>query len=313
MANGDNIHLAERYSDKVAERFKMKSLATGFTNRDYSWTGVKTLKIYSIPTVALEDYGRHSEILAAATAGTGSTITDAGVSRYGHIRDLEDTIQTAQVTQDKSFTFAIDKGDKMDSMNVRDAGKALRREIDEVIVPTQDKYTFTQIARGALLNDGTTASDGTTKNTVGEGSLAVNTVYAAFLAGQTALDNLLVPAGGRVAAVNASTLALLKQSDAFVKASEIGQKMLINGQVGEVDGVKIVKVPDRYLPSTCQFIITHPSVTVKAEKLADYKIHVNPPFLSGNLVEGRVYYDAIVIDAKKDGIYAHFETKPASL
>jgi len=295
MAYGDNIHLATKYSSKVAERFKLQSLATGFTNRDYDWTGVKTLKVYSIPTVALSDYGKHSAVLAAASAGS-----NVGTSRYGALTDLGDSVQELQVSQDKSFTFIIDKGDKMDSMNVRDAGKALRREIDEVIVPTEDKYIFSKMGSAAASN-----------SNIGTGALSTSNAYEKFLAGQTALDNNLVPAGGRVAAVNATTLALLKQDDAFVKASEIGQKMLINGQVGEIDGVKIVKVPDNYLPSGCQFIITHPSVTVKAEKLADYKIHTNPPFISGNLVEGRVYYDAFVLDAKKDGVYAHYTSAPS--
>ena len=121
----------------------MKSLATGFTNRDYNWTGVKTLWVYSIPTVPLSNYGRHDAVLGAATSG------NVGVSRYGALTDLQDTAQELTVTQDKGFTFIIDKGDKMDSMNVRDAGKALKREIDEVIVPTEDKYVFQKIAESA--------------------------------------------------------------------------------------------------------------------------------------------------------------------
>lgn len=272
------VNLAEKYSAKVAERFKMKSLATGFTNSDYNWEGVKTLSVYSIPTVALSDYDR-----------------TASSSRYGTPSELQDTVQTMQVSQDKGFTFIIDKGNKIDSMNVRDAGKALRREIDEVIVPTEDKYVFGKIAQAAVAN-----------SNVGTGSLTKANAYEKFLAGQTALDNALVPAAGRIAAVNASTLALLKQDSAFVLASDMGQKIKINGVIGELDGVKIVKVPDNYLPTNCQFIITHPSVTVKAEKIKDYKIHDNPPGISGNLVEGRVYYDAFVLDAKKDGAYAHY-------
>lgn len=292
MAKGDlGYNLAEKYSDKVAERFKMQSLATGFTNRDYNWTGVKTLWVYSIPTVALSNYGRH-----------GGLFGSSGASRYGSITDLQDTAQELTVSQDKSFTFVIDKGDKMDSMNVRDAGKALRREIDEVIVPTQDKYTFAKLGSAAVANSMSATA-----------SLTKANAYEKFLAGQAALDNKNVPAGGRIAAVNATTLALLKQDSAFVLASEMGQKIKINGVVGEIDGVKIVKVPDNYLPTNCAFIITHPSVTVKAEKLADYKIHTDPPFISGNLVEGRVYYDAFVLDAKKDGIYAHYTSAPASL
>ena len=261
----------------------MKSLATGFTNSDYNWEGVKTLSVYSIPTVALSDYNR-----------------EASSSRYGTPSELQDTVQTMQVSQDKGFTFIIDKGNKIDSMNVRDAGKALRREIDEVIVPTEDKYVFGKIAQGAIA-----------ANNYGTGALSKANAYEKFLAGQTALDNNLVPATGRIAAVNASTLALLKQDSAFVLASEMGQKIKINGVVGELDGVKIVKVPDNYLPTNCQFIITHPSVTVKAEKIKDYKIHDNPPGISGNLVEGRVYYDAFVLDAKKDGIYAHYTSASA--
>lgn len=289
MADKDwGVNLASKYSDKVAERFKMKSLATGFTNREYNWTGVKSLYVYSIQTVALEDYNRERNVLG----GTG-------LSRYGTLKDLQDQAQEMIVTQDKSFTFVIDKGDKMDSMNVRDAGKALRREIDEVIVPTEDKYVFWKLAKSAETNNNYNTGAGNQK------ALDIDTAYAAFLAGQTALDNKLVPAGGRIAAVNASTLALLKQDDGFIKASDMAQKMLINGQVGELDGVKIVKVPDNYLPSNVAFIITHPSVTVKAEKLADYKIHNNPPFISGNLVEGRVYYDAFVLNAKQNGIYAY--------
>ena len=267
----------------------MKSLATGFTNRDYNWTGVKTLWVYSIPTVPLSDYGRHSEVLADASSG------NAGTSRYGALTDLQDTAQELTVSQDKSFTFIIDNGDMMDSMNVRHAGKALKREIDEVIVPTEDKYVFNKLATAAVAN-----------SQYGTGSLTKSNAYEKFLAGQTALDNDLVPAGGRIAAVNATTLALLKQDPSFVLASEMGQKIKVNGVVGEIDGVKIVKVPDNYLPTNCQFIITHPSVTVKAEKLADYKIHTDPPFISGNLVEGRIYYDAFVLDAKKDGVYAHY-------
>lgn len=278
-------NLAEKYSDKVAERFKMKSLATGFTNREYNWTGVKTLWVYSIQTVALQNYARH-----------GGLFGSSGASRYGTLADLQDEAQELQVTQDKSFTFVIDKGDKMDSMNVRDAGKALRREIDEVIVPTEDRYVFHKLASAAYTNGNVNST---------KQALTKSTAYEAFLAGQTALDNKLVPAGGRIAAVNASTLALLKQDDGFIKASDMAQKMLINGQVGELDGVKIVKVPDNYLPSNVSFVITHPSVTVKAEKLADYKIHQDPPFISGNLVEGRVYYDAFVLNAKKDGVYAY--------
>jgi len=272
------VNLAEKYASKVDERFKLKSLTEAFINRDYTWEGVKTIHVYSIPTVALNDYNRA-----------------ASSNRYGSPAELEDTVADYQLSQDKGFTFIIDKGNNVDSMNVRGAGKALQREIDEVIVPTKDAYRLRKIAQGAVGNGGYASA-----------SVNASNAYAKFLDGQKYLDNNKVPLAGRVAAVSATFYTYLKQDSTFIKSGDMSQKMLVNGQVGEIDGVKIVKVPDSYLPTNCAFIITHPSVTVAADKLADYKVHDNPPGINGNLVEGRVYYDAFVLDAKKKGCYAHF-------
>ena len=38
-------------------------------------------------------------------------------------------------------------------------------------------------------------------------------------------------------------------------------------------------------------------------KLEDYKIHEDPPGISGSLVEGRVCYDAFILENKKKAIY----------
>ena len=269
------VNLASRYSDKIVERFKQKSLAEGFTNRDYKWDGVKTLTVYSIDTVPLNDYER------------------TGTSRYGEPNELGDTKQEMTVTQDKSFTYTIDKGNQVDQMNIKGAGKTLSREINEVVIPTEEKYVFDKIVSAA--KEGMKATAAVTKANA----------YESFLNGQEALDNKNVPTEGRIAGVTPAFLKFLKLSDDFVKSGDLSQKMLVNGQVGEVDGVKIVKIPTNKMPENCAFFITHPSVTVKAEKLEDYKIHQDPPGINGNLVEGRVYYDAFVLDAKSDGIYAH--------
>ena len=272
------VNLAEKYASKVDERFKLKSLTEPFVNHDYTWEGVKTLHVYSIPTVALNDYNRQ-----------------ASSNRYGSPAELEDTVADYTLSQDKGFTFIIDKGNNVDSMNVRGAGKALQREIDEVIVPTKDAYRLNKIAAGAVANGGYASA-----------SVSAANAYAKFLDGQKYLDNNKVPLAGRVAAVSATFYTYIKQDSTFIKSGDMSQKMLVNGQVGEIDGVKLIKVPDSYLPTNCAFIITHPSVTVAADKLAEYKVHDNPPGINGNLVEGRVYYDAFVLDAKKKGAYAHF-------
>ena len=58
-------------------------------------------------------------------------------------------------------------------------------------------------------------------------------------------------------------------------------------------------------------MVAHPCATVAPTKLEEYKLHKNPPFISGDLVEGRIVYDAFVLDNKKMAIY-YQENKPAT-
>ena len=50
--------LAAKYSNKVDEVFHHKALKHLVTNSDYDWNGVNTVNVYSIPTVAMNDYTR---------------------------------------------------------------------------------------------------------------------------------------------------------------------------------------------------------------------------------------------------------------
>jgi N4-gp56 family major capsid protein len=270
------VNLASKYSSKVDERFKLKSLTEAATHQDYDWDGVKTVNIYSIATSAMNDYSR---------TGTG---------RYGVAAELDDTVATYTLAKDRSFTFTIDQGNRKDSMNVREAGKALARQNDEVMVPEIDIYRLTKWNAAAAANGGVpTAADITASN-----------AYASFLTSTAYLDDNKVPQEGRIAFVTPKFYNFLKQDPTFLKASEIGQQMLINGQVGEVDGVKIVKAPTSYFPAKTPFIIVHKSAMCAPKKLQDYKIHENPPGINGNLVEGRVYYDAFVLDSRKKAVYS---------
>ena len=81
--------------------------------------------------------------------------------------------------------------------------------------------------------------------------------------------------------------------------------MLVNGSVGMIDGVNIIPVPSTYLPDTVELIIVHKSAMVSPVKLAEYKTHIDPPGINGTLVEGRIYYDAFVLENKKNAIAVH--------
>lgn len=267
------INYAEKYSAKVDERFKLGSLVNAIINRDYDFTGVKTVKVYSIGTAAMNDYQR------------------SGLSRYGTPEDLQDTVQELTMTQDRSFTFVIDKGDESEQAGAKNAGAALRRQLDEVVIPEYDKYIIGKVVAGA----GKTATAAITNANA----------YDAFLAGSEELDEKLVPAVGRVALVTPAYLRKLKTDDNFVKASDLGQQIVITGQVGAIDNIPVIKVPKTYFPANVEFVLTHPVATTAPVKIQEYKVHQDPVGVSGALAEGRFLYDGFVLNNKANAIYVH--------
>lgn len=272
------VNLAQKYSSKVDERFKLGSLTNSIINNDYDWTGVDTIKIYSIETTDLTDYSK------------------TGTQRYGTPAELSDSVQSLTLSQDKAFTFTIDKAYETAQAGTKSAGTALRRQMDEVVIPEIDMYRISKLIEGAK----TVVTSATTKTNA----------YEQFLSAMETLSDYKVPLTGRVAIVSPSYYKFLKLDDTFIKNSDLGQQIVLNGQVGQVDGVPVIVAPSSYLTSYVNFIVTHPSALVAPVKLSEYKIHTNPPGISGSLVEGRFIHDAFVLSNKKTAVYVHQTSTP---
>ena len=271
-------NLASKYAKKVDERFTRESQAALALNGGFAFTGVRTVNVYSIPTVPMTDYNRE------------------GDRRYGDPGDLPRSVQTMTLQRDRAFTFIIDKGDRTQSMMVMDAGRALSRQLEEVWVPEFDSYVFRKLAAEATARGNFSAEPVTKAN-----------AYEVFLNAMEQLGDKSVPDKGRVAFCSYRFANLLKQDPAFVKCGDSAQELLKKGIIGEVDGCRIVKVPSSRLPAGCAFILTHPSAAIGPKQLEDYKTHADPPGISGWLVEGRVIYDCFVLEEKADAIFYHGE------
>jgi hypothetical protein len=271
------INLASKYSSNVDERFSLLSVTENIgLNKEYDWSGVKTVTVYSVDTVAMGNYSR------------------TGTTRYGTPEELGDTKKDYTLSKDRSFTYTIDRGNASEQLMIKKAGSTLARQIKEVVVPEIDAYRLAAWSTVAVANSHTATAAVTADN-----------AYVKFLDAQEALDEDKVPQAGRICFVTPAYYNFLKQDDTFIKSGDLSQKMLINGQVGEVDGVKIIKIPSSYLPTNHAFILMHPKCSVSPKKLEDYKTHDNPPGINGWLVEGRLIYDCFVLEAKKDAIFAH--------
>lgn len=272
------IELATRFAGNVDELFKNESKKSLLTNQDYDWTGAHTIKVYKISTSAMNDYDRN-----------GANVSE-NWSRYGAVKDLDAVTEELTMTKDRSFTFAIDKLDTDETAQTLAGATALARQQREVIIPEVDTYVYKTMTEKA--GHKPEAKELTAEN-----------IYTEILAASSALDDAEVPETERVLLVSPATYALMKKSTDVVLDTDVGQDMRLKGVIGNLDGAVVVKVPAVRLPENFGFLLAHPSATVAPVKLEDYTVHQNPPGISGSLVEGRICYDAFVLDNKKKGIY----------
>ena len=271
------INLVTKYQPYVDEIFTKESKKSLLTNQDYDWTGAHTIKVYKITTSEMQDYKRNP------VAGfTGS--------RYGEIKDLDATTEEMTLKKDRSFTFVIDKLDNEETAGQLAAASALARQQRQVVIPEVDTYTYGVMATGA----------GTKPAAV---TLTDENIYTEILKAGTALDNADVPEDNRQLVVTPDVYQLMKRCKHIVMGTNIGNDLRIRGVIANLDGANVIKVPAARLPKNFGFMLAHPVATVAPTKLEDYKIHQDPPGISGSLVEGRICYDAFVLENKAKAIY----------
>lgn len=267
------INLATKYADKIASMYTLGSLVADKASKEWDFSGVKAVKIYTPQTVEPVDYQRN------------------GTSRYGTPAEMADVVQELTMTQDKSFSLIIDKGNNSEQVMAKNAGKMLKLQTDERMVPLVDKYALAQFTKYA----------GTVK---GIAKPTKTTIISAISDAVQALDDARVPQTDRYLYLSGEMYALVRTSGEFLGLEALGEKALAKGIVGEIFGAKIVKVPTDYLPTNTFFVLTHKNAVLVPYKLRDAKLHQDPPGISGALLEGRSNFDAFVVGARSGGVYA---------
>lgn len=287
------INLADKYSKKIVDKFYTDSVILGKTSKEYDWDGVSSIKVWTITTVDPVDYNRATVV--------------PGASRYGTTTEVQDTIQTMAVTQDKAVSLSVDKGNNTQQMLIKNAGTVMARELREKFVPMFDKYALARWS-GLMTTAPSWAS------LIGSGvdaSLAKNNIVDAISAGVTAIRNEGADINDAFCYIGETNYAKLLLSNEFLAVDKLAERDLEKGVMGKVRGVQIVPVPDSYLSATTNtnltkdvnFIIVKKSVVLTPTQIKDAKVHQDPPGLSGALLEVRWLYDAFVLDTKAKGIY----------
>ena len=278
------IDLATKFQPYTDEQFSTESKKSLLTNTDLTWTGAHTIKVYKVSTSQMNDYGRKGP-------------AEGQWSRYGAVASLDATTEELTLKKDRSFTFAIDKLDTDETARQLAAASALARQNREVVIPEVDTYTYGVMCANAGHKPETKV-------------LTSANVYVEILAASQAMDDAEVPETGRVLVVTPATYALMKKCKDITMETDVGNELRLKGVIGILDGMAVQKIPAVRLPAGFGFMAAHPCATVAPVKLEDYTIHDNPPGISGSLVEGRICYDAFVLDNKVKAIYC--QAQPVS-
>lgn len=260
------------------ERFSLESKTDIIINKGIrlDFNGKNSVTIYNVDVVDEGDYVR------------------SGSNRFGALIELGTGTQTFTLSQDKAFTFTVDRGNLEDSMMAQEAAKAVKRQVREKSVPNTDVYRIAALTTYANSNSQVTTLALTNSN-----------AYSQVLAAQAILDDRLVPEEGRILLITPTAHNLLKRDPEFQKECDTSYKDLKKGIIGQVDGTTIVKIPTSYFPSNTGFVLVHEGVLVSPTKFNSVRILDEVQGIDGWVAEGRRYYDAFVPSKKGPALQWH--------
>ena len=122
------VNLHTKYEKNIADAYVRESLIKGRISDWYSFVGARTVKVTTPQTVPMTDYVRE------------------GANRYGEPTEMGDIVQEMTLTQDRSFSLVIDKGNNLDQSGLKSASRMLGLQIREQAIPEMDRYCFKKLA-----------------------------------------------------------------------------------------------------------------------------------------------------------------------
>lgn len=288
-SNTGVINLATKASPKVIEAFSRESCTEGIFSQDYDWTGVRTVRVYSVDDLPLNDYNQ--------------VLVD-GTSRFGALTEVGDTIQEMTVNQDKSFNGTIDKANNTSVLQIKAAGKVLKRQTRNVIIPYVDKFRLHTMATWTANSGADVPLAKTGDATAFNSSNIIKTIMEA----NALMSNQLVPDNNRVLYMGYTQAIEVKLASQVIGIDKLGEKAIVNGVMGKVDKCQVRLIPDSWMPANVKFMIVSKGCAIAPKKIETFRVINNSYLLDGSIVQGRLLHDCFVFNKKVKGILVAYVT-----
>lgn len=273
------INLLTKYGKQLLQQYNVGSIIDGKVSTEFDWAGVKTVEVLTALTTEPVDYNRK-----------------ATKDRFGEMTEVQDYKQSMVLTQDKSFNRVVDKGNLTDQGNLKEAGKILKLQQSERMIPSRDRYCFNKMVAeaGLIFASGTAISKSNVADRVS--------------AGLEALDDNEIPEGTRFIGVSPKVYGILRLSPEYLANDANAKAGVSKGVVGEFMGASVVKIPSKRLPAGLNFIVWHKDSVIAPLKLKTRRILTDVADVDGSVIQGRDYYDLFVLGARANGVYADIDS-----
>lgn len=272
------VNLHEKNYGKIVDAYTHESFLSGRAKGEFDFSGFKTIKLYNIITQELNDYD-------FAKGDNGS--------RFGPLKDLQDTYQELTMNENKSFNIVVDKTYNSDQQIMKKAGHVLGEQIREKIVPYCDKHTLNKWATGAGYTvELAAAGTAVTGKQLITGLLSVETHY----------NNTFVDISDRYVAVRFSDLALIRDADRWANVETQTDKYLVKGRFEEFGTLKVFGMPDAWFPAGVRMVAFQSKAVLNPMKIKTARIITESENVDGDIIQGHFYFDAFVIGRRCDGV-----------
>lgn len=269
--------IPELWAGRLLRNLNNAHIATqaGVVNREYEGEIRQkgdTVRIGSIGRITVSNYSRDTDINAPEA--------------------LDEASQSLLIDQAKYFNFAVDDVDRAQSaVEVMDGAM---EEAAWGLNDVADSFVLTAMTNGAGNSLGTTAAPLAP-------TVANALAYEILVDAGTALDEDNTPGATRFAIVPPWYKGLLKKDDRFVgSGSEASSARLLNGEIGEVDGLRVmvsnnlVKEGAGTSGLYTRLIVGHGMATSFAEQISKVEAY-RPERRFADAVKGLHVYGAKVV------------------
>lgn len=277
------INLLEGNATKLEKRMTVGALVFGKGKAPFKFDGVDTIKSLAVQTQTPNTYN---------PAATGS--------RFGELKEVEDTLNEYKLEEGPSNNMSIDKSYNTAQLMLKRASEVMQQQIDEQYIPLMDKKSLANKVKGAGVNSV-------------DGAITSANCFKVFSKARKAFVDNKVRGNGKdlVAWVKSGVYEVIIEDERFKTLEKLGTKATTDGVVGKYAGWQIIEVPEDYFDANVNAVFANLNCLIDADKFRTARILTEHPDVDGSVIQLHFKFGSFVEKTNAKGVYVSYVSNPS--